>query len=181
MQVFFKFQFLKISLENILVNYSRDDMVSYVMSHPNKFEELIKLALSDKQAHSSRAAWLLSNCIENNYSRITKHVSEIITSLKKAKGGKQRDLIYVLSKIDLDEEQEGLLFDMCVEIWTKLSNISSVRYNAFLYLVQTANKYPELYREIILLTQDFYLETLSNGIKRVAQKQINSFRKEFNS
>jgi hypothetical protein len=156
-------------------------MISYIMAHPEDFEELIELALLDNQPLSSRAAWLLSHCIENNDSRITKHVTQIINALRIVKGGQQTALIYILRKMEINEEQEGIFFDICVEIWSKLSTIPSARYNAFIFIIKTAKKYPELKNEVTFLSQDFYLESLSKGIKRAAQNLILNLQEEQNS
>ena len=41
-------------------------MLAYVKANPNEVEELIRLALADKQPYSWRAAWLLRSCLEKN-------------------------------------------------------------------------------------------------------------------
>ncbi len=56
--------------ENKLLNSYKDEMISFMHSHPEVFEEAIQLAISDKQPYSWRAAWLLWSCIEKNDKRI---------------------------------------------------------------------------------------------------------------
>ena len=75
--------------------------------------------------------------------------------------------------MELNDEQEGRLFDICVSLWEKIGKVPSIRYTAFRFIIQTAKKYPELSSEINYLTEDQFLETLSPGVKRGVAKMIN--------
>ena len=44
-------------------------------------EELIELAISDKQPYSWRPAWLLWSCMDENDQRVQKHIPDIIHSI----------------------------------------------------------------------------------------------------
>ena len=63
-------------LEHILTNSYKADMISYMKSHPEDFEEAIKLAITDKQPYSWRAAWLLWSCMDKNDQRINKYIEK---------------------------------------------------------------------------------------------------------
>ena len=153
-------------------------MISYVESHPDEFEELIGLALLNKQPYSWRAAWLLSNCMDYNDQRIKKYIPKIINALTTVKDGQKRDLINVLRRMEINEEHEGLLFDICVAVWSKIDKLPSVRSSAFKLIIQITKKHPELFNEVVLLTQTEYIESLSHGIKRSIQKLVNSLNQE---
>ncbi len=73
------------SLEYILTNSHKDDLIVYIKTHPNKFNELIKLSISDKQPYAWRAAWLLWSCMDKNDRRIHKHIKNIIYKKNKDK------------------------------------------------------------------------------------------------
>ena len=73
--------------------------------------------------------------------------------------------------MELDEEDEGILFNECVSLWGKTNIRPSVRYSAFMFMNKMVARYPDLMHEIELLTEDHYLETLSPGIK-LAIKRI---------
>ena len=64
--------------EYILTHSYKADLISHLKSHPEDFEEALKLAVSDKQAYSWRAAWLLWSCMERNDQRIQKYTERII-------------------------------------------------------------------------------------------------------
>lgn len=159
-------------LEKILAKSYKQEMMAYIASHPNAFEELIELAIANKQPYSWRAAWLLWSCMENNDKRIKKHIPTILENLDVFKDGHQRNLINILQKMQIPEEHEGRLFDSCVNIWVDTDKQSSVRFKAFECIVEITKRYPELYNEVATLTEERYLAPLSQGIKRSIFKKI---------
>jgi len=74
--------------------------------------------------------------------------------------------------MELDEEDEGILFNECVSLWGKTNIRPSVRYSAFMFMNKMVARYPDLMHEIELLTEDHYLETLSPGIKLAIKRII---------
>jgi len=161
---------METALEEVLMTFNKEKMILFMDSHPEAFEEAIKLALSDKQPHSWRAAWLLWSFIEENDKRIQKHIKEIINAIESKKDGHQRELLKILLKMDLNKKHEGFLFDLCMNLWEQINKDPSVRVTAFKFIVKMAKKYPELSKEISFLTQDHYLETLSPGVKNSVAK-----------
>ncbi|PKL87698.1 MAG: hypothetical protein CVV23_13845, partial [Ignavibacteriae bacterium HGW-Ignavibacteriae-2] len=57
-------------LENILITSYKDQMILFLKSNPQYFDEAIKLAISDNQPFAWRSAWLLWSCMEDNDQRI---------------------------------------------------------------------------------------------------------------
>lgn len=160
------------ALETVLKVFHKNQMMAYLASHPYDFEEAVELALGDKQPYSWRAAWLLLSCIEVNDPRIQKHTGAIIGVLPHKEDGHQRELMKILQKMELNDEEESVLFDFCVSVWEKVHKSPSVRYHAFLMILNTARKYPDLFQEIRLLAQDHYVETLSPGIRNAVYRML---------
>jgi hypothetical protein len=131
---------METELEKVLMNFYKEEMILYLASHPETFEEAIHLAVTDKQSYSWRAAWLLWSCLEENDGRIKKHIPRIISCLKDKGDGHQRELLKILFIMDIDEEFEGILFDHCIRIWEKINKKPSVRYNAFKLIVKISRK-----------------------------------------
>jgi len=156
-------------------------MLTYLTSHPNDFEQLIELAISDKQPYSWRAAWLLSNCVGKNDKRVEDYVPEIISRITKAHDSQKRDLINVLRRIEIGEDYRGLVFEICISIWSRLNKIPSVRWSALRLALKITEKHPELYDEILLMTDEYYMESLSNGIKITARKTIEALGEKLNT
>jgi hypothetical protein len=160
-------------LEYILTNSHKAEMIVYLKSHPEDFEEAIKLALSNKQPYSWRAAWLLWGCISKNDKRIQKHIEKIIYTLQSCRDNQIRELLIILQQMELDSRYEGKLFDICIIIWKSIEKKPSVRYHAFKTLIKIAKKHPDLLQEIQLLTESRYLNSLSDGVKRSLLKMIS--------
>ena len=78
-----------------------------------------------------RIAWEIGHKITKNDEYIKPHIDAIITALNCKKDGHQRELLKILEKMDLNEIQEGLLFNECIIIWKKTDKIPSVRIKAF--------------------------------------------------
>jgi len=159
-------------LENVLASFYKDGMIEYLSSHPGDMEEAIRLALGDKQPFSWRAAWLLWSCMAENDPLVRPYVSEMIRVLPAKMDGHQRELLKILSMMDIPEELEGLLFDHCVKLWEGIQKRPSIRYTAFCTMLKLIKKYPDLAHEMAFYSQDFYLETLSPGIKNAIRRMI---------
>jgi hypothetical protein len=163
---------METALEWILINSYKADMISYLAAHPEDFQEAIKLAITDKQPYSWRAAWLLWSCMEENDQRIQGYVKSIINTISDKNDDQQRELLIILQKMEINEELEGILFNHCVTVWEKTSKKPSVRYNAFKIIVKIAKKHPDLSHEIVFLTQNQYMDSLSPTVNRSISKMI---------
>ena len=163
---------METELEQILISAHKIEMIAYLDSHPGYFEEAIELAISDKQPYAWRAAWLLWSCIEENDKRVKPYIQKIIESITTKKDGHQRELIKILYEMNLNDDQEGYVFNICMTIWEKINTNPSVRFAAIKYSIETAKKQPDLSNEIAFITQNQYLNSLSPGIKRSISRMI---------
>ena len=166
---------METELENILMTSYKDGMISFMNSHPEVYEEAIELAVSDKQPYSWRAAWLLWSCMNENDKRIQGQIKNIVNSIAAKNDGHQRELIKILLQMELSKDDEGILFNTCMNLWEQIDKKPSVRLTAFKFIVKIAKKYPELSDEITLLTQNHYLESLSSGVRYSISKMIKEF------
>ena len=159
-------------LEHILMNFSKQQMITWLENHPESFTEAIHLAIADKQPCSWRAAWLLWSGMEDNDPRLRPFIPDIIRCLDTKGDGHQRELLKILYRMDLSEDQEGFVFDLCMNVWETIGKAPSVRHNAFRMIVRLASKYPELFSDIALITENHYLDTLSPGVRRSVLKMM---------
>ena len=169
---------METGLEHILTNSYKADMISYLEAHPEDFEETIKLAISDKQPYSWRAAWLLWSCMDKNDQRIKKYIKDIINTLTTKNDDQQRELFIILQQLELDEEYEGVLFNNCVNVWEKINKKPSVRYNAFKLIIKIAKKHSDLSHEVVFLTQNQYMDSLSDTVKKSISKMIKELERK---
>ncbi len=159
-------------LERVLIDSYKDGMVAYVNSGPTEFDELIELTLTNKQPFSWRAAFILSTVMNRNDTRVSKHIVDIIDAIDGKPDGHKRELLKILLRLELDEEQESRMIDLCINLWKELDAKPTVRFYAFRMLMNIAEKYPDLGTEIRLLTNDLYMDSLSQGIRRVIEKRL---------
>jgi hypothetical protein len=153
------------TLEYKLLSSYKNEMISFMNSHPEYFDEAIELAVSDKQPYSWRAAFVLWSVIEENDKRIQKYIKKIVNVVKEKSDGHQRELLKILLMMELDEKYEGILFDICMNVWEQIDKSPSVRVNALKMIIKIAKQHPELKKEISFLSQDHLLESLSPGAR----------------
>jgi hypothetical protein len=161
------------ALEFCLMNSCKAEMMAYMDAHPEDYKEAIELAVSDKQPYSWRAAWLLWSCMEENDLRIQGHIKSIMNTITKKNDDHQRELLKILLKMELDREYEGFLFNICTSVWEKIHKKPSVRHTAFKVMIKIAKKHPDLSQEIVFLTQELYLDSLSAAARKSISKMIN--------
>jgi hypothetical protein len=162
-------------LKQVLLGFCKKEMIQYLESNPADFDEAIELALVNEQPFSWRAAWLLWDVIEDNDKRIKKHLTSIIKAIPSKRYGQQRDLLRIVSMMQLDEEQEGLVYDICTKIWLTPVGQPSGRYRALLIMKEVARKYPDLKMELKIIASPEYIQTLSPGIKNAAIRLLSEF------
>lgn len=110
--------------------------------------------------------------MDKNDQRIKKHIGSIINFIPAKNDDQKRELFIILQQMELEEQYEGVLFDVCVDTWEKISKKPSVRYNAFKLMIKIAKKHPDLSKEVIFLTQNQYMDTLSDTVKKSISKMI---------
>lgn len=159
-------------LEKLLERIQKEKMLAFVAQNPESFDEAVQLIVSNKQPYAWRAAWLVGNCMNKNDVRIAPYLDFLVAVLPERTYNQQRELLNILFEMDLDEENEGLLFEHCISIWERVSEQSSLRFYALKQMVKTGNKYPELKSEIKLLLSEQYLDTFSSGIRNSIKKLV---------
>lgn len=159
-------------LENKLMTLYKDEMISFLKSHQEHFDEAIQLAISDKQPYSWRSAFLVWGVIEKNDKRVQKYIESIVNCLKEKEDAHQRELLKILYKMKISEKYEGQIFDVCMNLWVQITKDPSIRITAFKFIVKIAKNHTDLLNEISHLTQDQYLESLSPGAKKSVLKMM---------
>lgn len=157
-------------LEHALINSYKDETIAFVEVHPEKFDDVIHLALTNKQPYAWRAALLLVNVTTADDARIRPYLDSIIDFLPDASNGQKRDFLRLLLKMKLHEDMEGKLFDFSLTAWENPKNAPAIRYNAFKMIIKIMENHPELRSEIHHLTEDRYMNSLTKGVKHSVSK-----------
>ncbi|MDR1516782.1 MAG: hypothetical protein LBS52_01555 [Dysgonamonadaceae bacterium] len=160
------------ALQNALKSLQKAALLHFLNANPDCFGELLNLALSDNKDFAFRAAWGVGLTMEENDARLRESVGEIIRILPLREDGHKRVLLFVLNKIEIQEEFESPLFDFCIGIWEDTKRAPGLRSYAFQLIIKISKKYPELQNEIQFLTENRYLDTLSAGIRHSVRLKI---------
>lgn len=161
--------------ENLIKGrFDREPIIAYLKENKAARDHFLEIILLQNE-YAWRAAWLLKDAVntEDNYENFIEQAIALIPHLS---DGHQREILKLFEKVTLNESQEGPLFDVCMGIWESPGKIPSTRMTAFLFILDTVKKYPELKSELAHLTQEHYLESLSPGVKRVLEKRINALK-----
>ena len=75
--------------------------------------------------------------------------------------------------MEIDSSLEGKIIDIYINIWEKKGKNISLIYNALKLLIKISQKYPELSREIRLLTEPQYVDELSDTSKKSIYRLTN--------
>jgi len=154
---------------------SLSEVHQFVNQSNEHVEKMLEYAISDVKDSSWRVAWLLERSLDKSDEIIQKYNLKIIKSIIGKECGHQRELLKLIIDRNLSEEEEGRLFEICLNIWKDVHKKSGTRFYAFNYIHKIVAKYPELQNELVGLFDRNYLETLSPGIKRGIQKKTSTF------
>jgi len=97
--------------------------------------------------------------------RLFPYLDRFLEIMNQCSDGHQRQLLIILNKMRLNEDQQGLAFDCALTIWEAIGKIPSVRISAFDVLLRIAESHPELRNEIEHWAQPMYTDSLSPGIR----------------
>lgn len=163
---------METKLESVLTTSMKSATLSYIEDHPESKEELITLSISNKQPYAWKAAWYLGYLLKKNDPEIIQHVETILEILPKRNESQQRELLKILLTIDIDEEFEGRLFDLCIEFWQNPKKPPAIRYYAFKQMYKTASRHPDLTPELLAILGPQYLDSLTPGIGASIRKMV---------
>lgn len=159
-------------LERVILTSYKKDVISFVLSEQDRFDELVHLTLSNKQPVSWRANSVLNYLTKKNDIRLQGKLNKILELLPQSNDSNRRELLKLLMKMEVPERMQAKFIDICIDLWTDVEIKPSVRFFAFRILIDFAKQYPELSHELMPLTKDRYMDSLSDGIRRSLEKRI---------
>lgn len=116
------------------------------------------------------------SCMDENDKRLNDYTGRLIEILPTVGDKQARELLIILQHLDLKEEFEGKLFDICMDIWEKIGKKPSVRYNAFKLIINIVKKHPELYQEIKFLLESQYLDSFSDAARKSIATMVSGLK-----
>ncbi len=158
--------------ERVMVEGYKEDMIAFMAEHQRAFGEALKLATTDRQPYAWRAAWLVETRMEDNDRRVRPAIGAMLAAVPDRPEGHQRELLKILLRLELGDEEEGTLFNLAVAWWEDVSRRPSLRWFAINFILRMLEKYPDLSGEVRLLVRPAYLKALSPGIRRSVEKRL---------
>lgn len=137
---------------------------------------LVELCLGEDPKLNWRAAWLIRSLPRAEVQALFPSALGLIDRLQQPcpRDGYWREILKLISLLELNEEEEGLLYDAAIKIWEDLSLASAVRATALFTMAQIAEHYPELKQELLAYQDDHFLQGISPGIKKQIQRLFAS-------
>lgn len=145
------------------ISLSKDTAVERICS--GAFQQTLKIAISSDEK-AWKAAWILNQAAKKCELPFQKYDRKICRAIPGKPSNQKRELLRLLEKIELNEENSGYIFDTAVSCWEDRGAQSSSRMVGFRLIFKIAKRYPELVAEIKSITDEEFLEGLSPGIKR---------------
>ena len=158
-------------LQQISGRFDVKEVVFKIKNDPKTFNFYTQHLMEEFDT-SWKAAWIINHASWKEDNRITPFISDIINSIKGKKDGHQRELLKIVAKQRLSEDQVGYFYDVCINLWQDVNKQPAVRYYCMIFIHKICEKYPELENELEHLLSDYYTKTLSSGIKRSLFKKI---------
>ena len=136
---------------------------------------LREIALSDHPQLNWRAAWIMSNMETAIVQETFPSAQELIERLAtKSKDGYRREILKVLVHIELNEDEEGALYDAALKMWEDLTLAPAARLYALRAMIRISKLYPALNQEILAYYDDHYLQGVSPGIAQQMRQIFNA-------
>lgn len=139
------------ALENKHSKAQAEEIVQSIVMNPSKMEELMECFFSDNIRICQRAAWPLGMLGEKAPELISPYTPQLIKTLhsKNSNDTIVRNILRTWKDMELDEEYEGEIFEICYDHFLNTKNAIAIRVFAMYICTNIACKYPELADELI--------------------------------
>ncbi len=145
------------------------------------FDELFKLVFGDDLLVSQRGVWILRYCVESYPFLIDNYISALVRHLEKpVHDAIPRNLLLVLKGRKLNEEDKGILADICFRYLESPHVPVAIRSNAMSILYDICKDDPYLANDL-KLTIETFMPHSSAGFKSRGRKVINALEKKSKS
>ncbi len=147
--------------------------MDYVLANPAEFDNLIKLSFGTNQPEGWRSAWVLAELVKDYkglLARIAPYSRKIIDSFTVFKHpGQKREYMKVMQLLNLQEEEMGLLLNLCFD-WLLDKEIDvAIRVHCMQIIYEFSLKEPDLQQELkVILEQE--MDYGSAGFRGRARK-----------
>ena len=154
-------------------------IVRYIGSDQKRFDELLKLFLTNEYRISQRAAFSLGHACQARPYLIAPNLRLIIENLQDdtVHDAVKRNTVRILQDIDIPEDLLGLTADICFRYLNDPKVAVAIRVFSMSVLYNICKKEPDLSNELKLVIQDHY-EHGTAGFKSRGKKILKQLNKK---
>lgn len=152
-------------------------IVEAIKQKPSKLKELMELFFDKEMRVCQRAAWPLGMIGSKNPELLIPYLPQLIENLKKPHHDAViRNTFRIWEEMDIPEDYEGQVYDICFEKFTDVKQAIAIRVFAMTVCANIALKYPELIDEIKPVIEEYYPHG-SAGFQSRSKKILKKFQK----
>ncbi|MEO1256034.1 MAG: hypothetical protein AAFY41_14285, partial [Bacteroidota bacterium] len=116
-------------------------MLEKIQSEKENVDLLLNWGLLDEQPLGWRAAWLLRLVLKKNDPRLKDRLSEILSRFSSFSESQKREWLKTMEHQTIEEDQEGILFDLAITEWRNIHNHPALRASAAFTLKSLSSFY----------------------------------------
>ena len=129
--------------------------IAEVGTSVRKFETLLDLALHENDPLAWRAAWILDGSDEKFPGMAAGFISKIVSELSDIKStGTLRSLLRLLCRYDIQEDDQGILIDLCFKYLVSELYPVAVKVHGMQIIYHHVLIYPELKGELLTVIRE---------------------------
>lgn len=145
--------------ETLLAEHSKAQcirVVKWIDADKQRFNELLKLFLSDEYRVVQRAAWPISYAVQAHPSLIKAHYGKLIKNLLKPglPDAVKRNTIRIFQDIDAPERFRGELMNTCFGFIESMTEKPAIKAFALTVLYNLSKQYPDIRPELKAIIED---------------------------
>ena len=144
----------------ILKEHSKEQtlkVVHYIGNNQQRFDKLVKLVLENEKKVAQRAAWVMSNCVENYPDLFIPHLKALLENLRNpVHDAIKRSTLRSIEFIDIPEELLGLVADFGFKFLDSTREAVAIRVFSMSALYKVCQQEPELSNELKMVIEDHY-------------------------
>lgn len=162
--------------KELLTRIHKEALLSKIRSEEQNVDLLLAWSQLTQQPIGWRATWLLRQVLKKNDTRLHPHIPSVLKKFSDFNESQKREWLKAMRNQSMNEEEEGMLFDLSINEWRTISRHPALRASAAVIIIRVLKNYPELNREIQHLFEEHYLTSLSPGIRRSLEKSLQKLK-----
>ena len=164
---------LKPHLRGRNLKWNWNSITDYCVKNPSEIEKILNFCRDEETIIQQNAGAVLGKIIDKDKKVLIKHEQEILDNLLlNPHVAVKRASMRVFQFIHLDEEIEGLLFDIAMNYVNDNEEPIAVRAFAMTVARRVCERYPELVHELIPPIEVMVDQKLSSGIVNRGKREL---------